>query len=165
MYFKPLIAICYDCEIIDLAPYRKWGAGGLLLESFRIYEHFKDCKTAGAFRTKRTAELRRSFPETDPEYYWTKPLEEYIEKTKFQIIIDFTNQCIYCRKYALSAERIRNLPDSRDMLDTLTRRQRGDFNARLLMDFMESCVFRMDQLDIRKILRLSRDAMGFYAYY
>lgn len=166
MGMRPTIAIVFDGELTDISMYWDWGVSNLLMDAFRIYAHYKDCKTAEEFLARRRSELG----EQDPGEALTPDEERELNHrcamdSEFPLIIDFTQHCIYCARFPRTAEQLRQRPDSRTMMQRLTRRQQHAFKTDFLIDFIAQSVFRMDELNLPEILSLSRTAKGFYRYY
>lgn len=163
MGMKSTIGICYDGKMIDVNGYSGCSDRIVLLEAFRLYGKYRNCKTPQMYMKRKIAEYKRE----DPKYvYNKKEWKEIIELVMWisesHLNIDFTEHCIYCGYEIKSREELLKYPDSKTMMSTLSRKQQYEFTEQYFTYFIENSVFWLKELDIDEILRLSY--IKYYTY-
>ncbi|WP_294476192.1 hypothetical protein [uncultured Ruminococcus sp.] len=163
---RSTIAVCYNGRIIDDTFYMNVGIGRLLIEAFRTYEKYRDCESEQVYLNRKIQERKM----IDPTYIYDKEMAEEFLKldqmaSEFQLIVDFTERCIYKGFYAKQREKLLSIPDSRSMMATLTRKQQYEFTTDDFIDFTLDSIFWMDKLPVKELLELSKDNDVFSKYY
>ena len=165
MSMRPTIAICCEGHIAAIGIYRNRGLGSLLLEAFRLYEHFKDCASAEALSARLAAEYSRRNPGHNMPKETEAERKRLLRRSEFPLIVDLTARCIYYGYRVFTQEELRRRPDSVTMMAGWSDRQVHQFELDHLISFTEKCVFRMEQLDAAEILRLAEQAPEFRQFY
>ena len=160
MGMRPTLAVCYEGKIIDAYMLKNWGIGSLLIEAFRIYDSYKDCKTAQEYKV----ELSKK----NPEYESFDDEDEYVDFimscSEFSLMIDMSLHCIYCGYVEMTKDELLKRPDSRTMMATLTMKQQDEFHVSYLYNFIECSVIWLEKMDVERILSLADDIKDFDMY-
>lgn len=156
MGMKSTIGICYGGKMIDVNGYLDRSDGNVLLQAFKLYGKYRDCKTPQMYMKRKIAEYKKE----DPEYVydakeWKEILGEVMWISEYHLNIDFTEHCIYCGRRVKSREELLKYPGSRTMMSTLSRKQQYEFKTCYLENFIKNSVFWLKELDFEEVLRLS----------
>ena len=161
------MVICFDGRSVDTIFCMNSGFAHWLIDAFKTYKKYCDCKSAEEYMERMIQESKMK----DPEFVFNKEehdefVEMDIQFAEYQLILDFTNHCIYGARRPGSMEWVCEVKrDSLEMMNTIPRKK-YDFDVDYFADFLFDSVFWMDDLDVDEILYLA-DMVGkdFYRKY
>ena len=161
------MVICFDGRSVDTIFCMNSGFANWLIDAFKTYKKYCDCKSAKEYMERMIQESKMK----DPEFVFNKEehdefVEMDIQFAEYQLILDFTNHCIYGARRPGSMEWVCEVKrDSLEMMNTIPRKK-YDFDVDYFSRFLFRSVFWMDELDVDEILYLA-DMVGkdFYRKY
>ncbi len=110
------ISVVYNERIAHIGYYRNWDTKDLFYEAIAIAATYSDCRSLQEFRWKKFGRQDFSYvvePElienTDENLEWMQ------ECSEFPLVVDMSNQCIYCADRALEMGGWKNIPSIMEM--------------------------------------------------